>query len=357
MLLPLDEIIAKYEENNQKMAEITDTKKLIEFSKGQKKVQNQRDLAVRIKELNDSILKNQELLGILNSNEQEMIDLTKEDILEKEQEVEKLSQKLLEELAPADAKDDENIYLEIRAGAGGDESSLFAAEMLRMYSYLAESLGFKLKIISFNENSLGGYKEIIAEIRGEGVYSWFKYEGGVHRVQRVPETEKQGRVHTSTVSVAIMPLVEGNSDFKLNMDDVEIMIAMASGNGGQSVNTTYSAVKMRHKPTGLEAAASEKNQIQNRENCIKILTARVFDYYEQIRLAKEADKRKDQVGQADRSEKIRTYNFPQDRMTDHRYNNNWNQLPEILKGKILEVIQDIKRFEAKATISSLKIQN
>lgn len=353
--LPLDEIIQKYKKNNQKMAQMTDPKELIEFSKIQSKLQTQNDLAVEIKNLEEAIAENKKLLKELDPSETEMLELTKQDIAEKEPKIEELSKKLLAELAPADKRDNENIYLEIRAGAGGDESSLFASEMLRMYSYLAESVGLKLKIESFNENSLGGYKEVIAEVRGQGAYSWFKYEGGVHRVQRVPETEKQGRVHTSTVSVAVMPLVENDPDFKLNMDEVEIMIAMASGNGGQSVNTTYSAVKMRHNPTGLEATASEKNQIQNRQTCIKILTARVFDYYEQKRLAKEYEKRKEQVGQADRSEKIRTYNFPQDRLTDHRYNNNWNQLPDILKGGILNVIQDIKRFEAQKVISNLEV--
>jgi peptide chain release factor 1 len=354
-LLPLDEIIKRYQENNQKMSQMTDPKELIEFSKKQKKLQEQNDLALKIKSLENSIKANKDLLKEIDASESEMIDLIKLDITEKEADLENFSKQLLSKLAPADKRDDENIYLEIRAGAGGDESSLFAAEMLRMYSYMADRLGLKLKVESFNENSLGGYKEVIAEIRGDGAYSWFKYEGGVHRVQRVPETEKQGRIHTSTVSVAVMPLVENNADFKLNMDDVEIMIAMASGNGGQSVNTTYSAVKMRHKPTGLEATASEKNQIQNRQTCIKILTARVFDFYEQQRLAKEYEERKGQVGQADRSEKIRTYNFPQDRLTDHRYNKNWNQLPDILKGGILNVVEDIKRIEAEKIISNLEI--
>jgi peptide chain release factor 1 len=350
--LPLEQIIKRYNDINQEMLGVKETKKLIELSKTQKKLQVQFELATQIQENLKVIEENQEMLSAIDPSEQEMIDLTKLEISEKESQNDNLANNLLSHLAPEDPKDDD-VYLEIRAGAGGDESSLFAAEMLRMYSYLADKVGLKLKIVSFNENSLGGYKEVIAEVKGAGAYSWFKYEGGVHRVQRVPETEKQGRVHTSTVSVAIMPLVEETNDFKLNMDEVEIMIAMASGNGGQSVNTTYSAVRMRHNPTGIEATASEKNQIQNRETCIKILTARVFDHFEQERLAKEGDVRKDQVGQMDRSEKIRTYNFPQDRLTDHRYNNNWNQLPEVLKGDILKVIEDIKRIEAERNIVEL----
>jgi len=351
--LPLDKIISQFEENNQKMASTQDTKKLIKLSKLHKKLEPQYKLATEIKKLEKAVQANQKLLSELDSKEEEMISLTKNDTQEKSDRIQFLEEELLEFLTPSDPKDEEDIYLEIRAGAGGDESSLFAAEMLEMYSYLAKNVGLKMKAVSFNENSLGGYKEVIAEIRGGDAYSWFKYEGGVHRVQRVPATEKQGRVHTSTVSVAIIPLAEENTDFKLNMDDVEVMVAMASGHGGQSVNTTYSAVHMRHKPTGLEAKASEKNQIQNRETCIKLLTARVFDYYEQIRLAEEGDNRKNQVGQMDRSEKIRTYNFPQDRITDHRYQQSWNNLAELFKGKIQEVIQNIKRIEAQKNIADL----
>ncbi len=351
--LPLNKIKNAYNENNQKLASTQDTEEIIKISKEQKKLQVQFELANQIESLEKTLSKNRQLLEILDQSEEELLELTKLDIGEKNKELTEIETKLLGYLSPSNPHDDDDIYLEIRAGAGGDESSLFAAEMLRMYNYMADKVGLKLKVVSFNENSLGGYKEVIAEVKGEAAYSWFKYEGGVHRVQRVPETEKQGRIHTSTVSVAIMPLIEGNNDFKLNMDDVEIMIAMASGHGGQSVNTTYSAVKMRHKPTGIEASASEKNQIQNRENCIRILTARVFDYYEKQRLAEEASKRKEQVGAADRSEKIRTYNFPQDRLTDHRYNNSWNQLLNIMNGDILEVIEDIKKIEAERNLENI----
>jgi peptide chain release factor 1 len=347
------QIIETYQDHSNKLATITETKELIKLSKQQKILQIKYDLAVKIQSLEKSIESNNELIEILDNNEAEMLELAKSDNLEKTQELQKAEIELLSYLAPTDPKDDEDIYLEIRAGAGGDESSLFAAEMTRMYKYLCDNLGFNLKIVSFSENSVGGYKEVIAEIKGAGAYSWFKYEGGVHRVQRVPETEKQGRVHTSTISVAIMPIVENDTEFKLDMKDVEIMIAMASGNGGQSVNTTYSAVKMRHIPTGIEAQSHEKNQIQNRENSLKILTARVFDFHERQRLEKEYAERKDQVGQADRSEKIRTYNFPQDRFTDHRYNHNWNQLPTILNGGIYQIIQDIRSFEAENNLKNI----
>lgn len=344
--LPLKEIIQKFEENNQKLAQVTDTKELIQLSREQKVLQAQNDLAQKIQNLENSINENNSLLEELESNELEMIELTKIDTQEKKTTLEFLEQELLEKLAPRDPRDSENIFLEIRAGAGGDESCLFAAEMLRMYIRFCEEINLVFKIVSFSNNEIGGYKEIIAEIRGEEPFSWFKYEGGVHRVQRVPATEKQGRVHTSTVSLAIMPLLEKGNDFKLDMKDVEISVALASGNGGQSVNTTYSAVRMRHVPTGLEAQAHEKNQIKNREKCLQILTSRVFAVHENERLAKEADKRKQQVGRADRSEKIRTYNFPQDRLTDHRYNKSWNQLPVIMDGGLKNLIMEIKKMEA-----------
>jgi peptide chain release factor 1 len=353
--LPLIEIIQKFEENNQKLAQITDTKELIKLLKEQKILQIQNDLAQKIQNLEKSIEENNELLEELETNELEMIELTKQDNSDKKIELEKLEQELLEKLAPRDSRDSENIFLEIRAGAGGDESCLFAGELLRMYVRFCEEIGLDFKIVSFSGSEVGGYKEIIAEIRGEEPFSWFKYEGGVHRVQRVPATEKQGRVHTSTVSVAIMPLLNKSSEFKLDMKDVEISVALASGNGGQSVNTTYSAVRMRHIPTGLEAQAHEKSQIKNREKSLEILTSRVFQLYEEERLAKEADKRKQQVGRADRSEKIRTYNFPQDRLTDHRYNKSWNQLPVIMDGGIKNLIMEIKKIEAEKILQKTEI--
>ena len=345
--LPLKKIQQKYHSLNEKMATIKDHNELIKLSKEQKKLQAQFELVVKIEKLQQAINQNNQLLKELDSGEEEIKQLTDKDNRDKQEQLKIFQEDLLTYLSPADPRDSENIILEIRAGAGGDESSLFAGELLRMYFIIAQELGFKPKIISSSNNEIGGYKEVIVEIHGQDVYSWYKYEGGVHRVQRVPATEKQGRIHTSTTSVAIMPLIEKNNDFKLDPGDIEIMITMSSGNGGQSVNTTYSAVKMRHKPTGIEAQSQdEKNQIQNREKCLQVLTSRVHDKYEQERLAKEIAVRRDQVGSADRSEKIRTYNFPQDRVTDHRYNQSWNQLPDILNGKILKVIKDIKKLEA-----------
>lgn len=353
--LPIEQIIAAQQNLNKELAQTTDQKKIIELSREHKRNSVKYDLAIGIKTLIDIIDSNTELLND-PSIEREMRELLEEENTDKRKELEKLQIELLPLLTPADPRDDENILLEIRAGAGGDESALFAAEMFKMYSNFAESLNLKVKIISVSPNELGGYKEIIAEIRGEGAFSWFKYEGGVHRVQRVPATEKQGRVHTSTVSVAIMPLIEQDNEFKIPQDDIDIIITTSSGNGGQSVNTTYSAVRMRHKPTGIEAQSQdERDQQQNRIKALQVLTSRVFNHYEEQRLAEEAAARKEQVGRADRSEKIRTYNFPQDRLTDHRYHQNWNQLPVIISGEIGQVIEEIKKIEAEKVISNLAI--
>jgi peptide chain release factor 1 len=336
------------------MAEVSDTAEMIKLSKEQKKLTPQFELATKIMNLEKNILENKNLLNQLDKNEAEMIELTEAEIAENETELETADTKLLTYLAPEDPMDDSNILLEIRAGAGGDESALFAADLLRMYSYLAQKVGFNLKVISANNSEVGGYKEVICEVRGDGAYSWFKYEGGVHRVQRVPATEKQGRIHTSTTSVAIMPLIEENSEFKLDMKEVEVVASTSQGAGGQSVNTTYSAIKAKHIPTGIEAQCQdERNQQQNKLKALQILTSRVFDFYEQERLAKEGAARLQQVGRGDRSEKIRTYNFPQDRLTDHRYNQSWNQLPNILNGDILNVIEDLRKLEAQKTLENL----
>ncbi len=352
--LPIEQIIQQYEEINETLSGINATEDLMKLGKQQKTLQSQFVLAQKIKHLEKSISENEDLLND-SSLDQELSELTKLDNEEKQAELAIVEDKLITFLAPKDPHDDNDIFLEIRAGAGGDESALFAADLVRMYNYLCEKIGFKLKIISFSENSLGGYKELIAEIRGNGAYSWFKYEGGVHRVQRVPSTEKQGRIHTSTVSVAVLPLFEeSNNDFKLDMKEVEVTASTSQGAGGQSVNTTYSAIKVKHIPTGIEAQSQdERNQQQNKIRALQVLTSRVFDFYEQERLAKEGAARREQVGKADRSEKIRTYNFPQDRLTDHRYNQNWNQLPVIMDGGIYEVIEQIKKIEAQSVLENL----
>ena len=351
--LPIQEIIQQYHELNQTLATTSDTQEMIRLSKKQTKLEPQFQLASNIETTEKSMQENKALLSELQSGD-ELLELTQMDIAEQEENLLNWEDELLMYLNPSDPRDDENILIEIRAGAGGDESALFAADLFKMYTSLAEKQGFKVSVISTSTNDLGGFKEIIAEIKGGSVYSWYKFESGVHRVQRVPATEKQGRIHTSTASVAIMPLIEPDGDFKIDPKEIEIIISTSSGKGGQSVNTTYSAVKMVHTPTGIEAQSQdERSQVQNKVKCLSVLTSRVYDHYEEQRLAKEAAQRREQVGRNDRSEKIRTYNFPQDRLTDHRYGNNWNQLPTILTGGIDQVIIDIRKFEAERVLETL----
>jgi len=354
--LPISDIIKRWNDLNEKLNNTTETDQLIALGMQQKKLQQQFDLANRIEHLEHALAENKKLLETLNSDtDAEMVELTVEDNTAMSEELLHSEQELLGYLAPTDERDEKNVIIELRAGAGGDESTLFAGELLKSYSIMASQLGLGLKIISASENTLGGYKEVIAEIHGSDAYSWYKYEAGVHRVQRVPATEKQGRVHTSTISVIAMPLIEADDkDFQLNMDEVEIIATTSSGKGGQSVNTTYSAISVRHLPTNIIAQCQdERNQAQNKVKALRVLTTRVYDFYEQQRRAKESLERKMQVSSADRSEKIRTYNFPQDRVTDHRYNYSWNQIETIMAGGILDVIKDIKRLEAERVIEQL----
>jgi len=352
----LEQIIKSKSDIENLLTETKDQSTLIDLSKKLKKITQKADYALKIKKVEKEISGNKDLLANLSPEDQEMKEMLELEIINQEETLANLSQEILALLAPADTRDDNNVMLEIRAGAGGDEASLFAKEMAEMYINAANYWGLKAKIQSFSPNDLGGYKEVIMEISGSEAYSYFKYEAGVHRVQRFPATEKQGRIHTSTVSVLVMPLLEADSDFKLDLKDVEIIASTSQGAGGQSVNTTYSAIKVKHIPTGIEAQSQdERNQQQNKIKALQVLTSRVFDHYEEIRLAKEAETRKEQVKSADRSEKIRTYNFPQDRLTDHRYSQNWNQLPLIMAGEIYKIITEIKQIEAKQNLENLVI--
>lgn len=352
MKLPLDKIINDYQEQMQKISQITDTKEMIVASRQIAGEQIKYQLAKDLTKINHSIEENAssqeietgEMLELL---EQEKIELENDQIIKQE--------KLLQYLTPKDPRDNKNVLLEIKAGAGGDESALFASELLKSYQTMCTTLGLNFKIINGALNDLGGFRDVEIEIKGNGAFSWFRYEGGVHRVQRVPLTEKQGRIHTSTIAVIISPLLEeDDTDFKLDLKEVEIIATTSQGSGGQSVNTTYSAIKVKHLPTGIEAQCQdERSQQQNRVKALLVLTSRVYNHYLQIKLDKESKDRKEQVGTMDRSEKIRTYNFPQDRLTDHRFNQNWNQLPTIMTGGILKIIEDIKKIEASRTLENL----
>ncbi len=252
-----------------------------------------------------------------------------------------LEQKLRLMLLPKDPRDDKNVIMEIRAGAGGDEAGLFAADLFRMYSYYAEKRGWKVEVIDQHETGVGGFKSITFEVRGQGAYSRLKYESGVHRVQRVPETESQGRIHTSTATVAVLAEAD-DVDVELNMNDVRVDVFRSQGAGGQSVNTTDSAVRMTHIPTGLVVEVQdERSQLQNRIRAKQILLARLYEMEMERQRQEQENERRSQVGTGDRSEKIRTYNYPQNRVTDHRINLSSYNLPRVMDGELDEFIDEL----------------
>ena len=274
-------------------------------------------------------------------SDEEMRELAKEELNDNKKRVEELEQELKILLLPKDPNDEKNVIVEIRAGAGGDEAALFAAEVYRMYVHYADSRRWKTEMISLNENGIGGFKECVFMITGQGAYSRMKYESGVHRVQRVPETESGGRIHTSTITVAVMPEAE-EVDVVIDEKDIRIDVMRASGNGGQCVNTTDSAVRLTHIPTGIVVSCQdEKSQIKNKEKAFKVLRSRLYDLKMQEQNKEIADQRKSMVGTGDRSERIRTYNFPQGRVSDHRIGLTLYKLDNFLDGDLDEIIDGL----------------
>jgi len=291
------------------------------------------------KKAKEDIETNKEMLR--EETDREMKEMIQEEIKDLIQVKETTQEELRILLLPKDPNDERNVFVEIRAGAGGDEAALFAANLFRMYTRYAERNRWKVEVMSANETDIGGFKEIVFMIKGESTYSKFKYESGVHRVQRVPDTESSGRIHTSTATVAVLPEVD-DVDIEVNANDLKIDVFRASGNGGQCVNTTDSAVRMTHLPTGLVVSCQdEKSQLKNKEKALKILKSRLFDRAEAERSAGIAENRRSQVGTGDRSERIRTYNYPQGRVTDHRVGLTIHRLDAFLDGDIDEMMNTL----------------
>lgn len=350
MFTKLDEVESRYEQVNlslQRPDIASDQKQYRALMKELADLEKVVTVYRQFKKQSASLKANKDLLG--NESDQEMREMIREEISQLEKEIPTLEDELKILLLPKDPNDDKNILLEIRAGAGGDEASLFAEELFRAYTHYASTQGWNVELMSFSEGNVGGAKEIVASISGQSVYSKLKYESGVHRVQRVPKTESAGRVHTSTITVAVIPEAE-EVDVKINMNDVRVDVMRASGAGGQSVNRTESAVRLTHLPTNIVVYCQEgKSQTSNKEKAFKVLYSKL-QMLEDEKARKEAsDQRLEQIGTGDRSERIRTYNFPQTRITDHRIGLTIHSLSEVMSGALENLIDPLTAyFQAEA---------
>ena len=347
ILIRLDEIINELAEPNV----ASDTGRFQKLMKEQADIQPIADAYKEYKSCNETV--EDSLMMLEEEKDEEMRQMLKEELSDAKKRIEELEYELKILLLPKDPNDSKNVIVEIRAGAGGDEAALFAAEIYRMYVKYAESQRWKTEMMSLNENGIGGFKEVTFMINGNGAYSKLKYESGVHRVQRVPETESGGRIHTSTITVAIMPEAE-EIDFHLDMNDCKFDVFRASGNGGQCVNTTDSAVRLTHIPSGIVISCQdEKSQLKNKDKAIKILRSRLYELELQKQHDAEAEARRSQVGTGDRSEKIRTYNFPQGRVTDHRIKLTLHRLDTILNGDLDEIIDSLIAADQTAKLAKM----
>ena len=319
---------------------ISDQSRYIKISKEYKELKTVIDKKNEYEEILSNISEAKEI--IKNENDKEMIELANLELNEAQAKVVKIEDDLKKLLIPKDPDDPKNIVMELRAGTGGDEASIFAGDLFRMYSKYAEKQGWKVNLVDYNEGTAGGYKEIIFEVNGENVYGTMKFESGVHRVQRVPQTETQGRVHTSAATVIVLPEAE-EFDVELNMQDVRIERTTSTGPGGQSVNTTYSAIKLHHEPTGIIVSCQDqKSQHKNLDKALKVLRSRLYELEMKKREEADSAKRNSMVSSGDRSAKIRTYNYPQGRVTDHRINLTLYDLQNIVNGDIDKLVEELK---------------
>lgn len=334
----LEDILVRYEEIQEELNSPEIANNQERYRKLMKEYSNLTPLVEKYKEYKAAKQTIEDSLVMLEEPDEEMRELAKEELADAKETVAECEQQLKILLLPKDPNDDKNVIVEIRAGAGGDEAALFAAEIYRMYVHFAEGKRWKVELMECEEIGIGGMKSVTFMITGDGAYSVMKYESGVHRVQRVPETESGGRIHTSTITVAVMPEAE-DVDVEINEKDIRIDVMRASGNGGQCVNTTDSAVRLTHYPTGIVIySQTEKSQLQNKEKAFALLRAKLYDIEQQKQHDAEAEARRSQIGTGDRSEKIRTYNFPQGRVTDHRINLTLYKLDKIMNGDIQEIV-------------------
>ncbi|SHE29007.1 bacterial peptide chain release factor 1 (bRF-1) [Thermoanaerobacter uzonensis DSM 18761] len=339
MIDKLQAIEDRYVELSQKISDPNIISNVNEWRKYVKEHAAIEDIVLKYREYKKVLEDIEATKELLSSNDEELKEMAEEELSQLEEKKEKLLEEIKILLIPKDPNDEKNVIMEIRAGAGGEEAALFAHDLFRMYSMYAEKKGWKVEIMSSNETDIGGFKEVILNISGKGAYSRLKYESGVHRVQRVPTTEAGGRIHTSTATVAVLPEVE-EVDIEINPNDIKIDVFRSGGHGGQSVNTTDSAVRVTHIPTGIVVTCQdERSQIQNRERALKILRAKLYEMALEEQQREIAETRKSQVGTGERSERIRTYNFPQGRVTDHRIGLTLYRLQEVLNGDLDEIIE------------------
>tara|TARA_Y100000746_G_scaffold221706_1_gene221459 strand:- start:891 stop:1967 length:1077 start_codon:yes stop_codon:yes gene_type:complete len=322
---------------------ISDQKKYIDLNKEYKELSKKIEKFDQFDLLNMNVKEAEDL--IKQEEDEEMLEMAKLQLEESKTKLESLEQEIKLLLIPRDPEDSKNVVFEIRAGTGGDEASIFAGDLYRMYTKFCQDLGWEVNLVDFNEGTAGGFKEIIFEVIGEDVYSVLKYESGVHRVQRVPQTETQGRVHTSAATVMVLPDAE-EFDIKIDMNDVRVDFYCSSGPGGQSVNTTYSAVRLTHEPSGIVAQCQDqKSQHKNKEKALKVLRSRLYELELNKKLASDAEKRNSLVSSGDRSAKIRTYNYPQGRVTDHRIGLTLYDLQNIINGDVQQLIDELKLYQ------------